>query len=134
MKPSLACAFVLFAAASCTRPSTTPWDSMTTEQRHEYMRVTVMPRISAAFVAFDPHRYAKLDCSTCHGKTGPERGWAMPNPDLLLEPSKWNTATTPDAASATSRMDAFMAGTVARELSSLVGRPRGCFACHTPEL
>jgi len=136
VKPS-AWAFVLFGALSCTRPAAAPagerWDAMTKEQRHEHMKADVMPRMTAAFVAFDPHRYARLDCATCHGKTGPQRGWAMPNPELLLEPSPWNSAATPDPASASSPMERFMAATVVKELSAAVGRPTGCFACHVPE-
>lgn len=108
------------------------WDSMSKPQRLEYMRKTVMPRMKAAFVAFDPHRYAKLDCASCHGPHADERAYAMPNPDLLLEPSPWSSAHA-DPARAPSPMDAFMAGVVAKEMGALLGRPYGCFGCHTPE-
>lgn len=131
--------WALLAAAACARPAAAPaapvpWEAMSKEQRHEFMTVTVTPRMEAAFASYDRHRYPKLDCASCHGKTGEAQGWAMPNPDLLLEPSPWNSGPAPDAAHAPSRMDAFMAGTVATELSALVGRPSGCFACHTREL
>ncbi len=129
---------VLVGAAACARPAaapiaSVPWDSMSMQQRHDYMKSTVTPRMAAAFTGYDPHRYPTLTCASCHGKSGAEQGWAMPNPDLLLEPSPWNMAPTPDPAHATSRMDTFMAGTVATEMSALLGRPSGCFACHTAE-
>ncbi len=106
---------------------------MTEQQRLEYMKVTVTPRMATAFVTFDRHRYPKLECASCHGKTGSERGWAMPNPDLLLEPSPWNSGPAPDPAVAASPMERFMAATVVPELSAILGRPTGCFACHAPE-
>ena len=136
--PRVACALALLAAASCSRPAAAPagapgWEAMTARQRHEYMKSVVTPRMAAVFVAFDRHRYPKVDCLTCHGETGPKRGWVMPNPDLLLEPSPWNSATSPDPASASSPMERFMATAVVGELSALVGRPAGCFACHSAE-
>lgn len=113
---------------------------MSKEQRLEYMTSTVMPRMKALFVAYDPHRYARMTCATCHGADGRERGWAMPNGDLLLEPSPWNT-TGAAPADAPSERDAFMARSVAPEMARLLGRPYGpssqtgfgCFGCHTPE-
>lgn len=129
---------VLVGATACARPAaaptaSVPWDSMSMPQRHAYMTTTVTPRMAAAFTGYDPHRYPTLSCATCHGKTGVRQGWAMPNPDLLLEPTSWNSTPAPEPAYAPSRMDAFMAGSVATEMSTLLGRPSGCFACHTPE-
>lgn len=129
------CALSFVAVASCAPRVATPvgerWDAMSKERKLEYMNTTVMPRMKAAFVNFDPHRYAKIDCATCHGRDGAERGYTK-NPDLLLEPTPWNTASA-DPATAPSPMDAFMAGVVAKEMGGLVGRPVGCFGCHTPE-
>ena len=127
----------LVVVAACAPRARAPaasvrWDAMSKEDKLAYMTTTVTPRMKSAFMAFDPHRYPKLDCTTCHGPGGAERGWAMPNPDLLLEPSPWTTAGA-DAARAPSHMDAFMSGIVAKEMGSLVGRPFGCFGCHTPE-
>ncbi len=120
-------------------PEAVRWDTMTQAQKHDFMSATVMPRMRALFVARDPHRYAKVTCATCHGRDGPARGYRMPNPALLLEPSPWNTgAAPPDGAP--SEQDAFMARVIAPELGRLLGRgsgtaarapEAGCFACHT---
>lgn len=128
---------LIVTVASCAPHAAAPvagerWDAMSKERKLEYMDATVMPRTKAAFVAYDPHRYAKLDCVSCHGREAATRGYAMPNPDLLLEPTPWNT-TSADPATAPSPMDAFMAGVVTKEMGRLVGRPFACFGCHTPE-
>ena len=126
--------------ASCRPPAPTPtapahaWEGLTPPERLEAMRERVTPRMRALFVAEDPHRYARFTCATCHGRDGPARAYRMPNPDLLLEPTPWNTAASPDPARAPSARDAFMARVVAPELARLLGRPgAGCFACHARE-
>jgi mono/diheme cytochrome c family protein len=111
----------------------THWDSMGAEQRLEHMRSAVTPRMKAVFMGFDRHRYPKFGCATCHGADGPERAWRMPNPDLLLEPTPWNTGAA-DPRGAPSSFDAFMASGVAPEMARLLGRKTfGCFGCHTPD-
>ncbi|MBK7581650.1 MAG: hypothetical protein IPI67_15760 [Myxococcales bacterium] len=112
---------------------------MSSNQKLEYMETTVMPRMSALFREYDPHRFPRLTCERCHGPDGARRGWAMPSPELLLEETPWNTgAASPDAAP--SKFDAFMASRVAPEMAKLLraspgSRPdgSGCFGCHTPE-
>jgi hypothetical protein len=106
---------------------------MTADQKLEHMRSVVKPRMREVFMDFDPHRYPKLNCSTCHGADGAKHAWKMPNPDLLLEPTPWNTGHA-DPKGAPSRIDAFMAKSVAPEMAKLLGRPTfGCFGCHTAE-
>jgi hypothetical protein len=113
------------------------WDAMSKERKLAYMKETVMPRMKAIFVAYDPHCYAEMRCETCHGEGAEARGYAMPSADQLLEPTPWNT-TSARAESAPSEFDAFMAKDVAPEMARLLGRPfvpsarsgEGCFACH----
>ncbi|HRG97210.1 MAG TPA: hypothetical protein PLR99_13245 [Polyangiaceae bacterium] len=141
-------AVTLAALASCGPPArearraapasgpTAAWDELPPTERLAAMRVSVTPRMRALFVAEDPHRYARFACETCHGRDGPARSYRMPNPDLLLEPTPWNTASSPDPARAPSARDAFMARVVAPEMARLLGRPEGasgCFVCHTRE-
>lgn len=100
------------------------------------MNERVTPRMRALFVAHDPHRYAKFSCAACHGKRGPEHAYRMPNPELLLEPTAWNTTPAPEPSRAPSEMDAFMARVVAPEMTHLLGRAPStstCFICHTRE-
>ena len=110
---------------------------MSKERKLEYMQKTVLPRMKAIFVAYDAHSYAHMDCDACHGVDAEARGFAMPNADLLLEPTPWNT-TDGSAGHAPSAFDAFMAREVAPEMARLLGRrfvasPKpgeGCFSCH----
>jgi cytochrome c553 len=142
-------AVTLAALASCGPPArearrvaapasgpTAAWDELPPAARLAAMRASVTQRMRALFVAEDPHRYARFACATCHGRDGPARGYRMPNPDLLLEPTPWNTGPSPDPAQAPSARDAFMARVVAPEMGRLLGRrdaASGCFACHTRE-
>lgn len=139
----LACAGLGSVGLSCgaaeplaSTPTSAPWASMTRDQKLSFMATAVMPRMKERFVAADPHRYARMDCTTCHGQDGAKRGWAMPNPDLLLEPTPWNTGAAPPSE-APSRFDAFMAREIAPEMNRLLGARggtgAGCFRCHTPE-
>lgn len=110
-----------------------PWDAMSADQKMEFMRGVVTPRMGEIFTGFDRHRYPELRCATCHGSDGAERAWKMPNPDLLLEPTPWNTGPAAPEHAPTS-FDAFMARSVAPEMAKLLDRPSfGCFGCHTPE-
>ncbi|HMR08736.1 MAG TPA: hypothetical protein PKA88_23310 [Polyangiaceae bacterium] len=132
-------------AVACGTPAATPasggrpWDAMGPAERLEYMQSTVMPRMQAVFEAFDEHRFGDVTCATCHRGRAAADGWAMPAPDLLLEPTTWNTgAAEPNAAPST--FDAFMAERVTPEMARLLGRSAGpgqrgfaCFGCHTPE-
>ena len=43
------------------------WVGMTRAERRDYMRTVVMPKSKELFVAYDPARYAKMSCGTCHG-------------------------------------------------------------------
>ncbi len=67
------------------QPATVAWDSMNPAQKLAYMKTTVLPRMKALFMEYDPHRYPKMDCVPCHSADR-ARGWKMPNPDLTLDP------------------------------------------------
>lgn len=133
--PSLA----LMMAAACgppargEAPAPERWSTMSKDERLAYMTDVVMPRTKSVFEAYDPHRFARMSCASCHGRDGSERGFVMPNPDLLLEPTAWNLGTArPETAP--SVLDAFMARRVVPEMEALLGPASArCFACHTPE-
>ncbi len=138
---ALAAAGLLLGA--CGAPPQAPdsgalaWDAMSPAERFDYMESAVMPRMQAVFEAFDQHRFGDVTCASCHRGRAVSERWIMPAPDLLLEPSTWNTgAAEPNAAP--SPFDAFMAEQVTPEMARLLGRPAGpggfgCFGCHTPE-
>ncbi len=70
-------------------PATTPepaepvaWDDMDMDQRRSFMGHEVTPRMAELFEGHDAERYAGFSCEGCHGETGADRNYAMPNPDL----------------------------------------------------
>ena len=58
------------------------WETMTHEQRADYMKKTVMPEMKTVFQTFDAKMFAKFDCKTCHGKDPKATKFKMPNPEL----------------------------------------------------
>lgn len=79
-------AFVL----ACSHPHVPPmpppphgeWDTWSHEKKLEYMKSTVLPAEKEIFARFEPVRFAKLDCETCHGASARAGKYTMPNPDL----------------------------------------------------
>ncbi len=61
--------------------TTADWVDMTREERQKYMNDAVLPAMTELFQAQDPTRYAKMDCSLCHGQDFWESDvdYAMPN-------------------------------------------------------
>ena len=86
-------ALVLLASAtfSCggddsesTEPSQfAPWQEQSLEEREQYMRQVVEPRMRPIFQGFDPDKHASFSCDTCHGDEGPSTDYAMP---AVVEP------------------------------------------------
>jgi hypothetical protein len=103
------------------------WDSMTADQRIDYMKTTVMPQMKTVFTAFDRHRYEKMTCATCHGDDGAKRQWKMPSPELLLEREAVNDGHHGG------ELDVFMREQVAPEMARMLGQAPDCFSCHTPD-
>lgn len=71
-----------------------PWDTMTFDERFQYMTEHVSPVMAAKFKAYNAEAYAAFSCQTCHGDNMVERKFAMPNPALLVLPNP----TTPEWA------------------------------------
>ena len=128
-------------ATAAAKPPGTPevaWGEMNKEQRIDYMKTVVLPRMRQVFVSFNPDRYAKMNCMTCHGESAADGSFKMPNPRLPKLP------TTPDgfkklAAEKPAVMD-FMKNEVKPKMAALLGAPEynpetksgfGCMECHT---
>lgn len=108
-----------------------PWDRMTPQQKHEYMRSTVMPEMRALFVRFDPHRYAKMGCAPCHARGPGEPDFRMPNEDLPLDPTE---CEKPGSDPSVTAMNRFMLEQVEPAMARLLGKPwHSCFRCHSYE-
>ena len=54
-------------AGAAAGSSPIDWVGMTHAERRDYMQTVVMPKAKELFVAFDPARYEKMSCATCHG-------------------------------------------------------------------
>jgi hypothetical protein len=116
---------------------TVDWAGMTRPERRDYMRMVVMPKAKELFVAFDPARYGKMSCGTCHGDGAEDGTFKMPNPKLpRLPPSpegfKQLIAAKPAACQ-------FMLVKLKPTIAALLGIPPfnpdtktgfGCMNCH----
>ena len=76
-------------AGSGAGPTAPPvaWALMTRPERREYMRAVVFPKTKELFAAFDPARYGRMTCVTCHGDGVEDGTFTMPNPKLPRLPS-----------------------------------------------
>lgn len=152
MRTTLA-ALLLAAVAACgsKSSSTTPppsgpvaWKDMNADQRHEYMKSTVLPAMKETFVAFDAEDFGSMDCKTCHGPGADDGSFEMPNPAIKALPSNKEAfmawiAKDADAA----RMTQFMGEKVEPMMIELLQMTPfdpetktgefGCMNCHTLE-
>ena len=131
------------AALACHGSATTPppgstvtWAEMDAQARAKHMANVVMPEMKTLFQGFDGQRFGDFNCATCHGAGAKERGFAMPNPELLvLDPSRAyrkHRDEMPEIAD-------FMWSQVEPKMAELLGKPRyvvghdkgfNCSACH----
>jgi len=114
------------------------WAEMGKQDRIDYMKAVVLPRMKQSFVNFSPDRYSRMNCMTCHGDSAADGSFKMPNPRLPKLPS------TPDgfkklAAEKPAVMD-FMKNEVKPRMAALLGKQEynpetnsgfGCMECHT---
>jgi hypothetical protein len=129
------------SVAPTARPAGRPelgWAEMGEQDRIDYMKSVVLPRMKQAFVNFSPDRFSKMNCMTCHGDSAADGSFRMPNPRLPKLPA------TPDgfkklAADRPAVME-FMKNEVKPKMAALLGMPEynpetrngfGCNACHT---
>jgi hypothetical protein len=113
------------------------WANMDGKERYRYMENTVMPAMKTVFETYDPNRYAKMTCESCHGADAEARKFAMPNPELPT------LTGMNDFAAARAKFPGaveFMMSSVELTMASLLQEPVynaktrkgfGCFRCHT---
>ena len=58
------------------------WETWSHDKKLAFMKATVMPAERNVFMGFEPVRYEKMTCETCHGASAREGRYTMPNPDL----------------------------------------------------
>jgi hypothetical protein len=131
------------AAAADAGPSGGPpgpgqWDSWSFDQKKEYMKSAVLPKMGALFHDYDAKRFAAAKCTLCHGASAKDGTFRMPNPALPKLPG------TPEGFKKLHDQHPkavdFMAKEVVPTMAGLVGEapydPKtqqgfGCFECHT---
>lgn len=79
------------AQAKLVGPPEVAWKDMSFQQKRAYMKGAVQPKMKEVFQAFDPKKFAKFTCETCHGKDGTDRKYKMPSNGIHALP---NTAET----------------------------------------
>jgi hypothetical protein len=157
MNGRLLSGLLAFAAVACaeTAPSAPPpatatapakpagapelgWAEMGKQDRIDYMKAVVLPRMKQAFVHFSPDRYSKMSCMTCHGDSAADGSFKMPNPRLPKLPST-SDGFKKLAADRPAVME-FMKNEVKPKMAALLGKPEynpetnsgfGCMECHT---
>jgi hypothetical protein len=126
------------ASAAEAPPAKVGWKDMKVDQRKEFMKTVVLPKMKDEFVAFNAHAYGDMNCATCHGDSAKDGTFKMPNPKLPKLPAdeagfKALMKKKPDATK-------FMSGKVVPAMAEMVGESPynpetkqgfGCFECHT---
>lgn len=109
------------------------WELMTIDERRLFMQEVVLPNMRAEFAAFDPIRFEKLSCRSCHGSGLSDGSFAMPSPELPVLDRE--ALMNPEEAA--KPILEFMREVVRPRLSELLGLGTGeastlrCSTCHT---
>jgi len=111
------------------------WDKMDHSERMAYMKKVIMPAMRAEFAKFNPDKFGKMKCKTCHGAGAEDDSYKMPNPQIFKLPR-----TREGWAKADTNFMKFMIGTVKPKMAGLLGMKQfdmqtktgfGCGNCHT---
>ena len=63
------------------------WADLTTsEEKGQFMKEKIMPKMTALFQEFDGERYGEFTCASCHGADAADVGFKMPNGLAPLNP------------------------------------------------
>ena len=112
------------------------FDKLTRDQKMDFMKKQVVPKMKPIFQKFDPKEFANFGCKTCHGKEPQKTKFKMPSSDLpkldfvALEAGKQK----PEVAK-------FMGTVVKPQMAKLLKQPEfdpknpkaggfGCLECH----
>jgi hypothetical protein len=125
---------------SAQADSTIDWKKMSHDEKKDYMKTVVLPRMRKEFRAFDSVRFEKIMCKTCHGDGVANESYKMPNARLPKLPNSaegWQKLSS----SKDSVIMKFMSNTVKPKMAELLGvtpfdpktNPKGfgCHNCHT---
>ena len=110
------------------------FDSLTDEEKGQFMAEVVMPAMKPMFQQFDGEEFANFSCATCHGANAREVGFHMPNGVHPLDP-----ANMPSMDGEDGRWMHFMVEQVKPKMAELLHEEEwtpesqqgfGCFHCH----
>jgi hypothetical protein len=112
------------------------WAEMNLAQRQDHMRGEILPRAASFFGSWRPERYARVDCSLCHGPGYREGNFAMPTAhlprlsgELLLGPE---FAQQPETTRL--KLDRLVPlisdGLGVKPFSVVTRSGFGCYSCH----
>ena len=112
------------------------WIEMNREQRKAHMRRAVLPVAAEIFSAWRPERFARVDCTLCHGRGANTGNFNMPTAHLprlsgevLLGPEFENNPETTRLK--LGRLVPEIAGALGLKKFSIVTRTGfGCYSCH----
>lgn len=116
----------------------TPWADMSFDERKSWMALEVTPRFEPLFAEHDGERFAGFSCEGCHGETGQERNYEMPNPDIMTLYATGSQEQI-DMVNDMRPMVNFMFRTVVPTMKQLIGAPDydeatgegfSCYYCH----
>lgn len=124
--------------AGAFQPGPGEWARWTHDDKLQWMKKTVLPKMHDLFVAVDTPRFGDMSCTTCHGHGAVEGNFMMPNSDLpKLDPSPEGFAKL---SKTNPKMFEFMVEQVEPTMASLLGEKPydektklgfNCFRCHT---
>src|SRR5512140_2276544 len=98
------------------------WEKMSKPDRRDYMKHVVSPAMEKEFAKFDATKYAKMNCSTCHGEASVKaKSFKMPNPDLPKLPE--DPIAFRKKMAEKQEMTSFMMKTVKPRMAELLGLP-----------
>ncbi len=112
------------------------WEEMDLAQRQAHMRAQIVPRAQAIFSNWQPERFARIDCSLCHGSNAAAGIYNMPTAylprlsgELLLGPE---FKQFPDTTRLKlDRLVPEMSQALGLKPFSLITRTGfGCYSCH----
>ena len=133
------------ADLAATDPPEVAWKDMNGGQRMVYMTNVVAPRMKEVYQRFDPVKFERFDCTTCHGNQPELRGFKMPAtevPPLPSSPAAFEAKLAAEAA--WPRWTQFMVEEVEPPMAEMLGQPLwdparpeapafSCQACHSLE-